>query len=287
VSYEVLEASVEDAAPIYRFLFVIGTDEYRYTTASYIVGDSNGTWEPLALTASSVTQTNELGKNGLRLTVPRDSLIAQRFLGSTPDIATSLTIFRNHQPTDSNFDEFVYWKGRVASVEISGDQVTLNCEDIFTSMRRPGLRARYQRLCRHALYSQGCGVDQDNYAVPATIVAVDGNRLTYSLETSSNIEIDSNNNNDVSADNFFSGGIIDIGGVKRQILLQGTDTLELLSPFDDLDIDSVGREATLYPGCNRTTTVCLNRFDNLNNFGGFPYLPDRNPFANSVTGSIA
>ena len=51
--------------------------------------------------------------------------------------------------------------------------------------------------------------------------------------------------------------------------------------------DSVGPMATVYPGCSHNTTDCDTVFDNLDNYGGFPYLPSENPFGNSVTGSIA
>ena len=40
---------------------------------------------------------------------------------------------------------------------LSGAEATLKCEPIASSLKRPGLRARYQLLCRHVLYSSGCG----------------------------------------------------------------------------------------------------------------------------------
>ena len=33
--------------------------------------------------------------------------------------------------------------------------------------------------------------------------------------------------------------------------------------------------ATILPGCNRTVADCSNVFDNIENYGGFPYLPAR------------
>jgi hypothetical protein len=34
----------------------------------------------------------------------------------------------------------------------------------------------------------------------------------------------------------------------------------------------------LYPGCNKSMDHCINRFDNILNYGGFPWIPGKNPF---------
>lgn len=38
----------------------------------------------------------------------------------------------------------------------------------------------------------------------------------------------------------------------------------------------------IYLGCNKTIDDCVNKFDNINNFGGFPYTPINNPTSRSV-----
>jgi hypothetical protein len=44
---------------------------------------------------------------------------------------------------------------------------------------------------------------------------------------------------------------------------------------------AVGQAVTLYPGCDHTTTTCDGKFSNLNNYGGFPHIPTKNPFGGS------
>lgn len=282
MSYTVFEESVQDGQPVYKFLFAQGLEQYRYTTAAYFISDSTGTWEPAPINASSVEQTGELAKNGVKITLPRTNAVAQLFLGKVPEDTTSLTIYRGHDPSD--LDEFqVCWKGRVAAAEASGDAVTLECEDIFTSMRRPGNRARYQKGCRHALYSPQCGVNDYDYAVSVEIVAQDG--FTITVEGIADSAGDSTS--DVQGGDYFIGGVVELtDGSRRAIIGQSGTVLTLISQFDTIDIDSVGASAILYPGCKHNTSDCKNKFDNLNNYGGFPYIPGKNPFANSVNGSI-
>jgi len=37
----------------------------------------------------------------------------------------------------------------------------------------------------------------------------------------------------------------------------------------------------IYPGCDRVRATCESKFDNLDNFGGFPWIPTKNPFGGS------
>ena len=172
MSYDAHEYSVQDAEPVFRFLFVIGGNEYRYTTEADFVADSNGTFEPAPITCGDFNQTGDMAKDDLKLTFPRDNAFAALFLGGVPEQLVSVTVFRGHV---DDGDEFrFYWKGRVAGSDASGNAVEIECESIFTSMRRPGLRARYQKTCRHALYQTGCNLDKASFAYAVDATAVDG-----------------------------------------------------------------------------------------------------------------
>ncbi|MCB1836261.1 MAG: phage BR0599 family protein [Alcanivoracaceae bacterium] len=281
MTYTAHEYSVQDGDPVFRFLFVQGATEYRYTTAPYISADSNGTWEPVALDPSQITQSNEMAKDAVKLSIPRDNTFARLFLGGVPEQITSVTIFRGHQgDVDEEFS--VYWKGRVAGASATGDTVTLECENIFTSMRRPGLRARYQKTCRHALYGRGCNLNDYDFAMPGVVTAASGFLVTIQGLTDSNGSI---------ADGYLTGGMIETAdGFLRYITKHAGTQLTLIRPFPALEeeVESSNGLAnvTLYPGCDHTRTTCKEKFNNLDNFGGFPWIPGKNPFGNDVSGSI-
>lgn len=282
MTYNALERSVQRGDPVFRFLFITGDIEYRFTTEQAIVADSNGTYTPEAIRMGEVSQTNEMSKDPLKLEFPRDNTFAQNFLGGVPEQLTSVTVFRGHVgDTDEEFQ--FYWKGRVAGASASGDVVSIECENIFTSMRRPGLRARYQRGCRHPLYSAKCGVNDYDFAEPAVITGINGLTLTLQLGSA-----DSSSN----TAGFFTGGTLETAeGELRYITAHSGSTITLmygLSSISEALADSDGSiSVTLYPGCAHTTEDCLNKFNNIKNYGGFQAMPGKNPFANNVTGSIA
>lgn len=280
MSYDVYEYSVQDGDPIFKMQFVQGLDEFLYTTAPYIIADSNGTWNPVPFDPSEITQSQELNKDGLKIRMPRDNALASTFLGSVPEVITSVTIFRSHAG-DTSGEYQIYWKGRVSGVELDSDTVTLNCENIFTSMRRPGLRAIYQRGCRHPLYGNGCNLNDYDFAVTVTCASADASTIVCEDLITSD-----------TPDGYYAGGTLETAeGYKRFIIAQSFNILTLIRPLTSLntaiaDSGTTGVQVTLYPGCDHTTDHCLNRFANLDNYGGFPWIPNKNPFANQITGSI-
>lgn len=85
-------------------------------------------------------------------------------------------------------------------------------------------------------------------------------------------------------DGWFRGGIlVTETGIRRFILDHIGDTIILIKPipgFAELS-EEVPQNVILYPGCDRTTKMCREKFDNLPNHGGFPFMPSRNPFNGS------
>jgi len=274
VTYLSKDQSVEGSNPVYRFLFTQGVNEYRYTTQPFIVSDSNNVWEPISIDSSDVTQSNEMAKDALKLIIPRDHTFARLFLGGVPEQITTLTIFRG----DGAEEDFqYYWKGRIAGASATGDAVTLECENIFTSMRRSGLTAMYQKNCRHALYGRGCNISDASFAVAATAIAASGFNIT--------IDVDSTIND-------FTGGTLKTSdGFLRYIINHSGTTLQLIRPLLSLEEEVNGSNGlapiTLYPGCDHIPATCKTKFNNLDNFGGFPWIPGKNPFSNQISGSIA
>jgi len=40
---------------------------------------------------------------------------------------------------------------------------------------------------------------------------------------------------------------------------------------------AVGDQVRAYPGCDHSLITCANKFGNSLNFGGFPFMPEKNP----------
>lgn len=264
MTYQSHDESVQNGLPVHLFLFVNDDVTYRLTDLAKPVVALGETWEPSGIIQGTITQSRELNRDILSLRLPVDHPIASVFTEGVQDSITSVTVFRGYR--DDPDEEFVtYWKGRVSTPKIEQNTISLDCEPITTSLRRPGLRARYTRNCRHALYGRGCLVDKDSssFAVVDTITAVADLVITV---PAASLEVDGE----------YTGGLLRLsGGDYRFIKGHVGSLLTLNKPHAALQI---GESVTVHPGCDRTTTRCVDRFNNLDNYGGFPYIPTVNPF---------
>jgi uncharacterized phage protein (TIGR02218 family) len=229
---------------------------YLWTTGDEPVDHDGDTYLPYPVARGDIVQSGEINRANIRLSVPPDCELARDFNADPPDVVASVTVFRK-QDDDA---ALVWWRGRVASLRSSGWETEIECESVFTGLRRIGVRARYQRQCRHALYGRGCNVDKSAYATATTCTAVDDKLVTVAAA--------------LTADAYL-GGIAECNGVQRFIVGQSGGALTLWRPFPVIE---VGSTVTVYPGCDRSLATCAARFNNAENHGGFPWLPTVNPF---------
>jgi uncharacterized phage protein (TIGR02218 family) len=111
-------------------------------------------------------------------------------------------------------------------------------------------------------------VDRETFAVTTTISAIDGQQVTLAGGAG-------------EADNWFALGWIQTGsGTTFEIMgiLKSEDAgagieLWLVTP---LRYAIVGQSVKIYPGCDKSLATCVAKYDNLDNFGGHPFVPRRN-----------
>ena len=262
-TYSELELSAHGGRPVELFRFVHGATVWTYSSGPEAVYNSE-TYAVYPIGRDGeIEQTGEIHKSGLGVLMPRTSPISMLYLTGYPEHVMSLTIFRMHHGASDG--PVVYWKGRVVSAE-RPDNVAcrLVCEPIFTRLKQPGLRARYSRQCRHSLYRSGCNVDKDDYAAAGTVSAVSASKKVLTITAA-----------DALADGWFQGGMVATpGGGFLFIASHAGATITLQNPCGL----AVGNSVTLYPGCNLSRQTCKDKFDNILNFGGQPWIPLRNLF---------
>jgi hypothetical protein len=128
----------------------------------------------------------------------------------------------------------------------------------------------WQRGCIHALYDQNCRVNKDDFRVPVTITSVGAASFDFTPS--------------VSGAAFWPGGIIEfdapgLTGVKERRLIESISTNTTVIPYGQMDGYSIGQAINLYPGCKRTGDWCNTFFHNVDNFGGFEFMPNSSPFS--------
>lgn len=265
MSYGSYESSIDSGSPIELYEFTQGGNRWYFTSHANPIEKDNNTYLPSPMTRGKIKLTSDVMKDSLKLSFPRGDAFAGQFLGFSPEKPTTVTILRGHI-TDPSEDFVVYWKGRIIGASAGGNKIDVDCESIYTSIKRPGLRARFEYNCRHVLYGGGCNLNREAFKVSSVIGGLSGG-LWVTLEPTG------------KPDGYFTGGmLVSSQGATRFISAHVGDQLTISRPDPELE---VGEPIDLYPGCDHLKTTCKNKFNNLDNFGGFPYIPVRNPFDGS------
>lgn len=255
--------------PIDLFRITDGTTVWAMTSADADQEYLGERYVATPMGRSNIEIKNEVAKGKLEVRVPVGHELAVTLLSQFAEQIMTITMFTLRDEPE------VAWKGRLAGLKPAEESLTLVFESIFTSMRRPGLRARFGKTCRHALYGRGCLLDPEDFALAATVTA-----LTSSTVTSPEA--------DGQVDGYFTGGMLrSPGGILSFIISHSGTAIRLQRTSYDLvktfAEDGVGMDITLYPGCDHTRSTCHTKFNNRLNYGGFDWIPQKNPMGgNSI-----
>lgn len=247
------------------FRFVEGETVYTYTSADRSFTHNAEDYTPRrGLSRAQVESKSEMSRQSLEITFSLDDPTARHWMNDRVESKVTVSVFEY-----DDGDVSLQWKGRLTGTKPGKAEIVAVFESIFTSLRRTGLAGRMLRTCRHVHYGIGCGLDKEDFAVNATATAFDSYDVTVT-------EADS------APDGTYTGGMIEApDGTLRFILGHVGPTLTLIRPIFSLNQEITDNGPTavrIFPGCNRTRSVCAATFSNIERYGGFDWLPNHNPF---------
>lgn len=273
-----LETSEFLGAPIelYHFYSDSFDQPYTYTSTDIDIVYNSFTYnsEP-GLYRTQPELSNEVNAQNIEITLPRTNDFVKLYRKFTPPKAVWIRIYRYHSTDGSNPEVVIYWQGRVRGVTWERNVANVSCQLIDTAFNRNGLRAFYTPNCRHMLYdTRTCKVNPLLFSHDATISSITGFKLTSpqfgAFPDTSPVPL-----------GWWVAGFVEnqTTGDLRYITQHGgsgNTEITLSHPFELLDPGDVVR---VYAGCNRKYDTCINKFNNVVNFGGWPFIPiGNNPF---------
>lgn len=281
MTYNQYELSRDEGLPIELYEFKVGTEVYRFTNNAQQTNMLGYLWRAVAVKRSQVRQSNDTFKDGVSFEFPITEAFAQGFITSSFAGVVQVTIYRTHF-IDVDSEYATYWVGRATGATTSGSVVTINCESVFTSLKRPGLRAKYQLTCRHSLFGNGCYVNKDDFKLTdKKATNVDPSGTVVNIPLTRYIRVGDQLVPQRPRDHTYTNGYITLPtGICVMVLTQIGDSFTLLRRIRPDQI--VNQQITIYQGCDKTKETCAAKFNNIDNFGGFPWIPVKNPYEGSI-----
>ncbi len=285
MSFAEYETSRFSGQPINLYFFVYGDQPKNYyayadaETAITFGTDAAGdpvTYQPIPIDRGKLTSSGTLDKANVTVTTPHNTDLANLYLIYPPSGVTTLVMYQGHVD-DDDMEFKVVWSGRVISCARKGSKAEFTCEPISTSLRRNGLRRRYQFGCPLVLYGADCRASKADATVVTEAVALTNTRVTLPAAWPGQAQASK-----------YLQGIVEwrgpTGALEVRTILRvenGGRTLLLGGTTRGL---SVGSAISVILGCNHKSGTdaqpdgdCGPLHHNILNFGGQERIPFNNP----------
>jgi len=234
------------------------------------------TYEPadMKFREANMRSSGKASSQGFNFSIPASS-DAGKFLKLPVDSDATKVIMRM---VSTGGEQVFLLRGVVQNVSDEVRMIGLEIGTLRVSLGHVGLNLKYANTCSHSLYNSRCKVPKQGF--PQQILggfkATTGGGYVIHLSVA------------VTDQEHYDEGFltIDHQGVKlyspiTKIVSYGTGSLVFLPRW--LGVDLQNGVAILYKGCDLTFTTCKTRFNNTENFGGFPFFTgSENPFNNHV-----
>lgn len=232
----------------------LAVEHWRYTTAKRAITYNSNTYTALPIKRGAWRRT--LDDQEIKIIGPMEVAPFDKFIAINPASVLWLEVF-----TDTGVPIF---QGKALSAKYMGERGT--CELSFQALRGM-LKGEYpQRVfgpsCNWELFDANCGKSSVGLTITFAVAGttISGLQLTHAtIGTKST--------------GYFTGGYVKCGSEVVFITGHATNTIHLLNGFVDLsDTNFIA-----YPGCDKRRATCISKFNNEENFGGYPFTPYKNP----------
>ncbi len=263
MTFQDLEQSQQAADPKELYRFVRGTECWLYTSADEDTVYANETYFARTISRGAFQRNDEAASSELEVRLDRALGVVAQFLDGSSAEPITLTVLRLHRPLSAI--AIIEFTGTIANISIEIEEVVLLVQSPLGKDSKEIPRELMLRTCPHELYGERCRVDPDAFKVETTISSVSGDPNEYDITSRGG-----------HAQGFFKAGVLvkDSTG-QRGFIQKDLLGIFLLVPMPGL---AVSDAVTVFAGCDRKVETCRDKFANVAEYGGFPALPERNPF---------
>lgn len=277
------EISVEGSQPVEVYTVTIGIETFRWTSNDTDVVINAQTFTAISIERGATFAGAETRDNVFEVTVDSTNPFARKYINIIPADRATITVDRYQRLEGVGVGDIIrIFNGVVQSVAFSdqGKIAVLGCQPVVGALSRPIPRHTFSSGCNHILYAPlTCRVSRtglqpagDDYQLVTTVSGVSGagsNILTVPAANG-------------FPNDWFTAGQVEVNGTTdvRLIISHTNDEIRLLLGFP---FPVTGTQVTLQAGCAHDPTACTLKFANFVNYGGTPFVPDRNPFQVGLT----
>jgi hypothetical protein len=243
--------------------------------------DAEQAFQRMPIAHSANNMSADFSQKTIDLMISTQDDRMRRYFATAPAVKVSIYIIRVNTEMLLEQDAVIDYakqclmvnSGVVGNITIQGQQIqaTITPEPHLTNVGVP--RYFFERTCNHVLYGSSCKANADTFKLTGTITATDrpNRSITVSVQGP-------------NADYLRNGYLLHVQtglriGINSATHVGTTSVLALRFWTPEF---AIGNDVICFAGCRHTTDDCRSKFGNIANFGGFPYVPNKNPTLNGV-----
>ena len=271
-TFDALESSLQDSQPIELYRVVFGTSTFLWTSSPESETVGGDTYTPIPIERNQININRERQPQTLNVKIPGDLELPRNYLNVAPGRSATLTLLR-YQKNSAPVTTALLFKGTITAVNYveDGRFAQLVTRSIEFSRAQNIPRFTFMGMCNNFLYDPFCKVNPALFDAIG-VCSAGGDTVTLTVAAAAS-----------EPDGFYNGGYITPTTGQsdfRMILSHVGDQITILLPFAT---DVTGQNVQIFAGCDHILTGdCATKFDNVENFGGFHYVPSRNIFSTGL-----
>lgn len=251
-------SELNEYAEVYEFND--GETSSRYTSYHMPITHLGFQYKPAHIKRGSINRNTTFEAVTCNITAPLEEKLT-KYIANYPVMPTSVKITRG---LVSSFDSqsMVVFVGTIKTVQIEDVYAVADCVALGTILDSVWPRDIHSSFCQNTLYDSRCGLASSNYQLNFTVQSLTAKGGLVSTDIGTNGSL-------------YTGGYVVWLKDFRWITLGENNTFNLHVPFDSSVQPGVVLSA--FQGCSKSAVDCKNKFNNMANFNGCPYIPSDNP----------
>lgn len=246
----------------------------RWSTGDKELSWDGQTWElGPGISRSQISRSIGTGASELELTLSYDDSVLMNdgvtlaaFISGGGFFFATVRLYRAYAPSPNYaiVGALPKFAGRITKLSGLGEtQGTLTISDPRSLLNVQVPPAMWQPSCNHIVFDSGCKLDRADWQVTGLVTA-GSTALTVHTDLSAPADY-----LDLGKVTFLTG--INAGQSRAVRSHIGDGSLRLVRALPS--VPNVGDQIIAYPGCNLTTAMCRDKFNNLMHRKGFEWIP--------------
>lgn len=242
-------------------------NNYYLTDGDTSVTISGIVYGPSTITRGDITFNSELEVSELDITgVYLEDPIVE-YITMNPLEILWVSVMKLHRDQDP-LETSVIFLGQIKSVEFKGNEARVTVVGFEHYLKQAIPKYRYQPICNNFVYDTFCSLDKDTYKDSGTVTAVSTDGLSLTVAGIS------------TTDGYFKHGYIEDSDHNKRMITSHTTVSGVSTTLGlryKIHTVASGIAIDVYPGCDLNIETCRDKFNNVVNFFGHPYIPLNNP----------